>query len=215
MATFNYKQLFSKRNLYFIASFIVLVFATIALLFLLKDQSADNMQAKLIAQTSKGYMADADQLELVKRSLRDEVNLLPDPDEVINPEENITEVTRYLDNVFSDFRGEFVNSTLNFSELKEESGLAYTEAVLNITSTRSNFFEFLSFIESTGFSRDGANRLMEIRSININLNTSDEEDSITYRVTMRIYFNESKQDDTSTIEESESSAGSGFSSLFN
>lgn len=183
-----YKQLFSKKNLYFVASFGVLVVSTIMLLLLLKGQTADNLQAKIFSESSKEVSLQVVEKQREVEDLKADLISLPDSDLVIDPEEDIAEVTRYLDDVFANFPGEFVNTSLAFSDLREGEGLAYTEVNLNITSTRDNFFNFLEFVENTGFTSDGQARLMEVRSINISLSSSGEEDTLSYRVVMRIYF---------------------------
>lgn len=183
-----YKQLFSKKNLYFIASFAVLVTAIIMLLVLLRGQASSNLQAKIFSETSKEVSVEVIEKQRAVADSKVELEFLPDTNMVIDPEEDISAVTRYLDEIFAQFPGEFVNTSLTFSELRESEGLAYTEANLNITSSRENFDNFLKFVENTGFSPDGQSRLMEIRSININLDTTENDETLSYRVVMRIYF---------------------------
>jgi hypothetical protein len=200
-----YKQLFSNKNLYFIASFIVLVTATILLLILLKGQTADNLQAKLLSESSKelSQVVTKKQMQVEEKVLA--AKSIPDVGEVIDPKESISEVTRYLDEVFVNFPGEFVNTSLTFSELREAEGLAYSEVNLNITSTEENFYNFLNFVENTGFTSAAETRLMEIRSINMTLSSANEEDSLNYRVVMRIYFQSQTAEEEIQTDENTSS----------
>jgi len=195
------KELFSKTNLYFVASFVVLTAAILSLLILLKDQTQINAQASALAALSKDYAKEISEQNLTIKDLKDKVELLPDSSEVLKKDNgSVTAITRELDDIFSDFNAKstFINTTLNFTEVQEELGMKYVEADLSILSSRENFFTFLDYVENTGFVGDKASRLMEIRSINITLNTSstsqieegeeEAEETLNYRITLRIYF---------------------------
>lgn len=131
------------------------------------------------------------------RDLQLKVDDRPEISEILESESNITDLTRYIDEVFGSMNTErdpFINTTLSFGDVSTDEDLKYTDAQLAITSTKANFFRFLEFVETTGVGPHEVNQLMEIRSINISLPAADaeseegEEELLNYRITLRIFL---------------------------
>lgn len=178
-----------KTNYYYFASLGVIILTTAVLLFLLRGQTLDNAEARLISIKASEISQEISSQKLQIEDLKRNIENLPAVDEVLM-DPNITEITRFLDRSFTSLnnsRDPFINSTLNFSQVQEENGIKYIEASLNIDSSLSNFFRFLEFVETTGFNGEEASPLMEIKSINLNLSRASDVEIISYRVVMRIY----------------------------
>lgn len=175
-------------NLYFGAALIVLILTTALLISMLKSQSGVNYQAKLLVEQTETYVKEIsqqkDDLQEIQRTMA-----VASTEQALPLERNTNQITRMLDDYFSSLPGNAVNSTLNFTDFRtsEELGLMYTDATLTLTSSESNFYEFLRYAETSGLSSDGSRNLMEVRSINITFN-NDDEAQLNYRVTLRIYF---------------------------
>lgn len=108
---------------------------------------------------------------------------------VFPEEEELTELTRTFDDfeVKNNFSNNpFFISSLNFKEAMTEENLPYRilPIDLSIQSSTKNFFKFLEYVENSG-SLDTKVRLMEINSINVDLNSKGK---ITFQVSLNAYF---------------------------
>lgn len=187
--TLNRKQA-KAVNLYFGAALVVLILTTALLITLLKSQSGVNYQAKLIVEQTEAYKTEITQQKSNLAETQRTLQVSPTSD-VLPADTSTNQITRMLDDYFASLPGNAVNSTLSFTDFRtaEDLNLVYTDATLTLVSSESNFYEFLRYVETSGFSSNSAINLMEVRSISINFSSDEQDDTLNYRVTLRIYFN--------------------------
>lgn len=117
---------------------------------------------------------------------------------ILPPDENYTDITRHLDQYFSehDTTGNpITQSSLRFGKGQPVPGLDGISALsvsMNLEATRDNFLKFLNFVSSSG-SLDNGIRLMDIESIQLNFSDGGElvknpKQEVNFTVEMNAYY---------------------------
>ena len=116
---------------------------------------------------------------------------------ILPQDENYTELTRLLDNFFSERDAPdnpLFQSSLRFGKgtpVTGMPGISILPISMNIEGTRDNFFKFLDFVNNSG-SLDNGVRLFEISSIQLNFPEGGEvlkdlKQKINFTVDMNAY----------------------------
>ncbi|MEK7524193.1 MAG: hypothetical protein AAB588_04155 [Patescibacteria group bacterium] len=117
---------------------------------------------------------------------------------ILPPDENYTDLTRLLDNYFSehDTAGNPIfQASLRFGKGEPVANFPDISALpvsMNIDGTRDNFFKFLDFVKNSGTLESGT-RFMEVNSIQLNFTDGGEvvkdlKQNLNFTLDMNAYY---------------------------
>lgn len=178
----NYKQFFSKTNLYFAGSAMFLIIATVFMGFIYSNQSLENTKASLILADADAVVSEITaQEKLINSTVTQITDLMPTNfSDIVNPKLNTNSITKYFDEVETLYSkdGVFSINSINYTATNDQN---FVTASFNIDSTEENLLKFLEYAEKTGFSMPESKYLLEVTSFNFSvpLEVEDTFDSET------------------------------------
>lgn len=174
-----FSKFFTKANIYFAGTTVVLIATMILLLVLLRNHSVTATRIRSLINMSDSYRSEIDKQQASLKKLTSEVNsLIPsDAAKIYGKKPKLTDITRYFDRVATDLRkgGQaFSISTISYNEDNQSS--EFVGATLAVQSSEANLVKFLRQIETSGIAAGANGYLMELRSFSLSLNSVNQID---------------------------------------